>query len=192
MTSAVAPARRAVFFDRDGVLTELVARDGKPASPRRVDEFRLAEGAADAVRRLRAAGLLVFVVTNQPDVARGLLDVRDLAMMHAILQEALGPNEVMVCPHDDVDGCDCRKPEPGMLLELARRWNVDLARSFLVGDTWKDIQAGRRAGCRTILIGRALDRDPASDAAVQGLGEAVRWIERELARGQRNHDGFRP
>jgi D-glycero-D-manno-heptose 1,7-bisphosphate phosphatase len=177
-------ARQAVFLDRDGVLNALVARDGRAVSPRCLEDFRLLPEAAAHVQRLRGRGLLIFVMTNQPDVARGHLAAADLEEMHRRLKAAFELDDLAVCPHDDADRCSCRKPQPGMLLALAERWGVDLRRSFTVGDGWKDIEAGRRAGCRTILIegtaaGTGQD-DCMPDRRVASLDEAVAVIESEL------------
>jgi len=172
---------RAVFLDRDGVLNELVMRGGVGVSPRNVADFQLRREALDSVPRLHGLGFQVFVATNQPDIARGLLDPRDLRTMNTILQSALPVQEVLVCPHDDKDGCDCRKPKPGMLLDLARRWELVLSESFLVGDSWKDIEAGRRAGCRTILIGSRSPGTAVPTAAVADLATAVELIESSLS-----------
>jgi D-glycero-D-manno-heptose 1,7-bisphosphate phosphatase len=168
-----------VFLDRDGILNELVVRDGQAVSPRRLEDFRVRPGASEAVTRLAALGLHVFVATNQPDIARGLLDPADLAEMTRRLRAAVGVEDVVICPHDDSDGCTCRKPRPGMLLALAERWGVALADSFLVGDSWKDIEAGRRAGCRTILVGRE-PNGTAPDALVPDLAAAVATIESHI------------
>jgi len=173
----------AVFLDRDGVLTELVQRDGVAASPRRVADFRIVTGAATAVRRLREYGLRVFVVTNQPDVARGHLSLSELHQMHRLLADSIRPDEIACCPHDDEPVCACRKPKPGMILDLSTRWAVDLARSFVVGDTWKDVEAGRAAGCRTILVGEPIQaQGVAADWVVPTLEGAVSVMERELGR----------
>jgi len=173
---AVANGRgRAVFLDRDGILNELVVRDGQAVSPRRLEDFRLRADASAAVTRLAAMGLHVFVASNQPDIARGLLDRDDLAEMTRRLRSSLAVEDVVVCPHDDADDCACRKPRPGMLLDLAERWDLALADSFLVGDSWKDIEAGRRAGCRTILVGASAN-GTAADTVVPDLAAAVAAI----------------
>jgi D-glycero-D-manno-heptose 1,7-bisphosphate phosphatase len=169
-----------VFLDRDGILNELVIRDGQAVSPRRLDDFRLLDVAGQAVKRLGRMGLHVLVATNQPDIARGLMNPRDLEEMTRRLQAALAVDDVMVCPHDDADGCECRKPKPGMLLALAERWHVDLSQSFLVGDSWKDVEAGRRAGCRTVLVGPRAGAAPGVDAVVPDLTAAVAVIESYL------------
>ena len=165
--------RGAIFLDRDGVLNEMVWRDGALASPRRAAEFCLAAGAADAVRRLRAAGLPVFVATNQPDIARGTLSRDEHERMLALLRTAVQLDDVAVCPHDDADGCACRKPKPGLLEDLAVRHGVVLARSVMVGDSGKDVEAGRRAGCRTILIRREYNHGVDADTVVDTLNSAV-------------------
>lgn len=165
--------RPAVFLDRDGVLNELVQRDGADVSPRDPGEFRLRPDAAAAVRELRSAGLPVLVVTNQPDIARGRMPVEALERMTAILKSALPVDDVAVCPHDDADACDCRKPNPGLLLDLASRWDVDLQRSYMIGDSWRDVGAGRAAGCRTILIAGADGSRSGADATVPDLRSAV-------------------
>ncbi len=190
-------ARGAVFLDRDGVLNALVTREGRAVSPRRLEDFRLFPEAAAQVQRLRRRGLLVFVVTNQPDVARGHLAATDLEEMQLRVLAAFELDDVAVCPHDDSDRCSCRKPRPGMLLRLAERWGVDLRRSFVVGDTGKDIEAGRRAGCRTILIegtgAEAGQSDSTPDRSVASLDEAVAVIESELdARRVREASDLRP
>lgn len=165
----------AVFFDRDGVLNELVERDGRAVSPRRLTEFRIVRDARAQVQRVRAAGLRVFVVTNQPDLARGHMTREELEAMTARLIREVEPDEVAICPHDDADDCRCRKPSPGMLLDLRDRWGIDLCRSFMVGDSWRDIEAGKLVGCRTIFVTSAPDTSGA-DFVAGSLSEAIDWI----------------
>jgi D-glycero-D-manno-heptose 1,7-bisphosphate phosphatase len=172
----------AVFLDRDGVLNEVVWRSGRPASPRCAAELRLVPDVAD-VGRLREAGWRVFVVTNQPDVARGLLEPATLAALMERVRLATGCDDSVCCTHDDDDGCDCRKPAAGMLLDLAARWGVDLAKSFIVGDGWRDVEAGRRAGCRTVLLRRPYNVGVEADIIAATLNEAVVAI---LAAEERN------
>jgi D-glycero-D-manno-heptose 1,7-bisphosphate phosphatase len=120
----------------------------------------------------------VVVVTNQPDVARGLLPPGELAAMHAVLRSLVPVDDIRVCPHDDDDGCACRKPAPGMLHSAARDHGIDLDASVMVGDRWRDIQAGQRAGCRTVLVDHAWREQlpDAPDAVVADLADAVGWI----------------
>jgi D-glycero-D-manno-heptose 1,7-bisphosphate phosphatase len=175
------PGRRAVFLDRDGVVNRVVRRDGRPASPRSLEELALEPGAERAAAALRDAGFLVFVVTNQPDLARGLLAPAVHEAIMERVKEAVAPDDLLVCPHDDADDCACRKPRPGMLLQLAERWGVELPSSYLVGDSWKDMAAARAAGCRAILIRADYNEGVAADHTVNSLGEAGNVIMNGLA-----------
>jgi D-glycero-D-manno-heptose 1,7-bisphosphate phosphatase len=170
-------ARRAVFLDRDGVLNAAVVRDGLPYPPRSVDEVEVLPGAEEACNRLRAAGFDLVVVTNQPDIARGTQTLEAVDHINNALLAALPLDEVVVCPHDDADDCDCRKPRPGMLRAAAQRRGIDLSASFMVGDRWRDVEAGIQAGCRTVFIDRDYDeRSVQADVSVADLAEAAVWI----------------
>ena len=186
---------RAVFLDRDGVLNRAVVRDGKPYPPASAAEMEIVTGAAAALARLKDRGFLLLVVTNQPDVARGTQDLETIQAMHRILREALPLDEFLVCPHDDRDACGCRKPAPGLLLEAQARYGLDLRRSFLVGDRWRDVDAGRAAGCRTVFLDFGYrERGPSAppDARVASLAEAVDWIVEHVDQGETaNHDCVR-
>ena len=149
----VRSAQPAVFLDRDGVLNEATIRNGKPYPPRDLSELVITHGAGAALEGLKREGILLIVVTNQPDVARGKANRADVDKINAQLADILPLDAIEVCEHDDKQECDCRKPKPGMILRAQERFGVDLARSFIVGDRWRDTEAGRRAGCRTILIG---------------------------------------
>jgi D-glycero-D-manno-heptose 1,7-bisphosphate phosphatase len=166
-------SRRAVFLDRDGVLVETAVRDDRAHAVLTLDEFRLCPGAPAQVARIRAAGLLPIVVTNQPEVARGALSAATLDRMHERLRAETAVADVLVCPHDDAAGCACRKPRPGMLHEAAARWGIDLAASFAIGDRWRDIDAGRAAGCYTVLLDRPYSHCDTADARVADLAAAV-------------------
>jgi D-glycero-D-manno-heptose 1,7-bisphosphate phosphatase len=129
--------------------------------------------------RLKKAGYLLLVVTNQPDVARGTTERAAVEAINSAIGAALGVDDFFVCWHDDADGCGCRKPKPGLLLEGAERYGVDLNRSFLIGDRWRDIDAGAAAGCRTVQIDRGYhERAPghAPDFRAESIGEAVGWV----------------
>jgi D-glycero-D-manno-heptose 1,7-bisphosphate phosphatase len=144
--------RPAVFLDRDGVINRGVVRDGKPYPPDRLEDLEILPGVREALARLRTAGYLTVVVTNQPDVAAGKQRREVVDAMHAKLLSELPIDMVKVCFHVDADRCSCRKPQPGMLLEAARELDIDLARSYMVGDRWRDIAAGQAAGCRALFI----------------------------------------
>jgi len=103
---------------------------------------------------LKSAGFLLIAVTNQPEIARGALRIEALEAMHTLLRAHVPLDDIRVCIHDEDDDCACRKPRPGLLLDAAREWRIDLHQSFMVGDRWKDIDAGYAAGCRTLLIDR--------------------------------------
>jgi D-glycero-D-manno-heptose 1,7-bisphosphate phosphatase len=144
----------AVFLDRDGVLNDVAGAGRVALSPRSVADVRIIPGASDAVARLRAAGFLLVVVTNQPDVARGDLSRDDAMAITAAVVDALGLDDAFVCPHDGPDDCDCRKPRPGLLTAASEAWNLDLDRSWLVGDRWVDVAAAAAAGVCAVLLER--------------------------------------
>ena len=168
--------RRAVFLDRDGVLVETHVRDGAAYAVTTLAEFRLEPGAAQQVARLHAAGLVCIVFTNQPEVARGIIAPAVLDAMHDRLRAGMPIDDVYVCPHDQGDGCACRKPLPGMLEAAAARWDVSLTDSFVIGDRWRDTEAGRAAGCYTILLERSYSGPTTPDARVATLAEAVNLV----------------
>jgi D-glycero-D-manno-heptose 1,7-bisphosphate phosphatase len=181
--------RPAVFLDRDGVLNRVFVREGVTHPPAHVGEFEFLPGVPEAVRRLHAAGFVLVVVTNQPDVARGIQTREGVEAIHERLRDELPMLEVLACYHDNEDDCACRKPRPGMVLEAARRWQLDLRQSFLVGDRWSDVLAGQAAGCRTVLVetphsGR---RRCEPDHCVRDLAGAVEWI-LTVTRGRKEHE----
>jgi D-glycero-D-manno-heptose 1,7-bisphosphate phosphatase len=169
---------RAVFLDRDGVLNDAPIRDGKPSSPMTVAEVVVPPDVPSSLNRLRQSGFRLIMVTNQPNIARGIQSRETVYAINRHLQELLRLDGAETCEHDDGDNCDCRKPKPGMLVRAAARDHIALAASFLVGDRWRDIEAGRRAGCRTVLIGNgygeAIKSPP--DVAFATFGEATDWI----------------
>jgi D-glycero-D-manno-heptose 1,7-bisphosphate phosphatase len=170
--------KRAVFLDRDGVVNEAVVRDGKPYPPP-PQELHVTPDAPNALQALRDAGFALFVVTNQPDVARGSRTQAEIDAIHARLAGELPLDGFYVCAHDDADRCDCRKPQPGLILRAAREHGLLLADSYLVGDRWKDIAAGKAAGVATVFVdhGYAEHRpQPAADATVSTLQGAAQWI----------------
>lgn len=163
----------AVFLDRDGVLNEIVRRGEVIASPRSVDELKIEADAPDALNRLKKAGFELFVVTNQPDVSRGLMSRETLDAIHAKVARALPVTEISACTHDNADGCACRKPKPGLLLDLAERYDVDLSRSWMVGDQDRDITCGIAAGCRTVLMAKPYNSNAGSDVLASSLSQAA-------------------
>lgn len=148
---------RAVFLDRDGVINQPVVRNGKPFPPASSEELQILPGVSNALKSLSAAGYALIVVTNQPDVARGISSLESVHDIHASLKATLALDEFFVCFHDDDDKCRCRKPQPGLLLQAAREFNIDLSSSYMVGDRWRDIEAGHQAGCTTFFVDYGYD-----------------------------------
>jgi transaldolase len=184
----LAAFNKAVFLDRDGVLNHAPVRDGKPLSPMTVAEVVVAPDVPGALSRLRQNGFRLIMVTNQPNIARGAQSRDAVYTINRYLLETLQLDSAEVCEHDDVDNCNCRKPRPGMLLRAAKNDNIALAESFMIGDRWRDIEAGQRAGCRTILIGSGYGEGLKSppDAVVATLGDAADWILMQ-SRGRSNN-----
>ena len=174
-------AHRAVFLDRDGVLSESLFFDGKPRAPRKLEDFRIYPEAKGACERLKKAGWHLVVVTNQPDLGTGKVSADVVGQMHARLAAALPIDAVEVCPHTDADHCSCRKPLPGLLVRAAERLGLALPDSVMVGDRWRDIAAGKAAGCRTILVDRKWpERREQPDLVVADIGVAAEAIEAGL------------
>ncbi len=170
--------RKAVFLDRDGVINRSLIKDGKPYPPSSIEEVEILPGVRHAIRELKDEGFMVICVTNQPDVARRTQDRQTVEAIHEFLLKSLRLDEIIVCYHDDDDKCGCRKPLPGMLLDAAKKFSIDLKKSFMVGDRWRDIEAGRKAGCAVMLIDYQYaeeERIP-PDVRVSSLAEAVDWI----------------
>lgn len=181
----VGTVRRAIFLDRDGVLNEAVVREGKPYPPATAAEVRLVDGAAEGLARLSEMGFLLLVATNQPDVARGTQTMEELAAINQVLQDALPLDAVLMCPHDSVDGCECRKPKPGLLLTGGIEFGLALEACYMIGDRWRDMDAAAAAGVAGVWIDYGYDeRGPsaAPAARVKNLREAVEWIVNQESR----------
>ena len=171
---------KAIFLDRDGVLNHAIVRNGKPYPPASLDELSIPDDAITALQQLKKYGFLLIGATNQPDVARGTTRRQTVEAINAKLLEWLPLDEINICYHDDKDSCACRKPLPGLLTEAAKRLHIDLSSSFTIGDRWKDIEAGQRAGCKTIwlkqdYLERREPEQPANFIATS-LTEAISWI----------------
>ena len=171
---------RAVFLDRDGVINRALQRDGKPYPSASLGEFEIFPEVPEACRRLKQAGFLLVVATNQPDVGRGTLKQEAVEEIHAEMRRRLPLDRVEVCYHPGkgLSDCDCRKPKPGMLLRAARELGINLAQSWMVGDRWRDVDCGHTAGCRTIFIDRgyAEELKQPPDFRVKNLLEAAEII----------------
>src|SRR5450432_2344691 len=176
--------KRAVFLDRDGVINRAITREGLPFPPMSLGDFEILPGVPEACVKLKAAGFLLVVVTNQPDVGRGIVPRELVESMNAQMQKLIPLDRIEICFHPGrgASDCDCRKPKPGMLLRAARELDIDLAQSWMVGDRWRDVDCGRAAGCKTVFIDRgyAEELGQKPDFSAGNLGEAADIILREL------------
>jgi D-glycero-D-manno-heptose 1,7-bisphosphate phosphatase len=170
--------RRAVFFDRDGTLNRAVIRNARSYPPASLAEFELYPGVREELQALKQAGFVLIVATNQPDVGAGRQRRETVEEIHARLGELLPIDEIRVCYHTDADGCSCRKPLHGMLIAAAAERDLDLGASYMIGDRWRDVEAGSAAGCRTVFIRNTYDeRQPLHyDLAVESVVDASRAI----------------
>jgi D-glycero-D-manno-heptose 1,7-bisphosphate phosphatase len=170
--------QRVVFLDRDGVLNRSFPEDGTTRPPRSLAELELLPGVPEALERLRAAGFVLVVVTNQPDVARGKLTRAEAEAINEQVAARLPLLDVFACYHDSADRCTCRKPKPGLLLAAAQKWDLDLGSAFLIGDRWSDIVAAGAVGCTGVLI-ETPDSHPERcnpDHRAADITGAVDWI----------------
>lgn len=175
----IRPINRAVFLDRDGVINQAIVREGKPYPPSLVSEVVIPEGAESALNKLNDAGFLLVGITNQPDVARGTQQEAVVEEINRCLMDKFPITEIFVCYHDDSDNCDCRKPKPGLFFQAAEKYEIDLSNSYMIGDRWKDVEAGQNAGCNTILIDFTYnEKQPSSITTIRvtSLVEASLWI----------------
>jgi D-glycero-D-manno-heptose 1,7-bisphosphate phosphatase len=175
--------RAAVFLDRDGVINRTQVRARSPYPPSSLEELEILPSVPHALSTLKAHGYALIVVTNQPDVARGTSTRELVDRIHGRLKSELDLDAILTCFHDDADECDCRKPKPGLLLRAADDVGIDLSSSFMVGDRWRDVEAGRRAGCRTFFIDYGYGEAPprACDFRVGSLVEASGIITVQLS-----------
>ena len=167
---------KAIFLDRDGIINHTVCRDGKYVSPRTFKEFQFKEGVKEFIQKAKKENFLIIVVTNQPDISRGLMKIEDLEKMHHLLKKNRLVDEIFVCPHDDADNCHCRKPKPGMLLEASKKYQIILKKSFIIGDSLKDIGAGNDAGCKTVLWQETYNEKVEADFKVKSFKEILKII----------------
>ncbi len=173
-----AQMNRAIFLDRDGVINQTVMKGNVPSAPMSLSELKILPSVPQAIRALKGAGFQLIVVTNQPDCARGIQTREAVEAINAKIKSELLLDDIRVCYHDNNDHCLCRKPAPGLLLDAASDYQIDLSKSFMVGDRWRDMEAGQRAGCKTIFVDyHYSERRPDKfDVAVQSLLEASEWI----------------
>tara|TARA_Y100001958_G_C21165319_1_gene498290 strand:+ start:131 stop:685 length:555 start_codon:yes stop_codon:yes gene_type:complete len=169
---------KAVFLDRDGVLVKSIIKNKKGYAPLNLQNFKIYKHSKRCVKKLSSIGFKIFVVTNQPDVGKKILPKKKLNQMHKILRKKTSIKNIYTCIHTAKQFCMCRKPKPGMLIKAAKDHNIDLKKSYMVGDRAKDIACGKRAGCKTIFINRNYkEKKPKSqNASFKNLIEATNYI----------------
>ncbi len=143
---------KAIFLDRDGVINQVNLVDGKPYPPKKISELILLPKVSEALRSLKDAGYILIVITNQPDVVRGKTKIKTVEAINQFLKYSLPIDDIFTCYHDDIEDCNCRKPKPGNILKAADQYNINIPSSFMIGDRWRDVEAGISAGCKTFFI----------------------------------------
>jgi D-glycero-D-manno-heptose 1,7-bisphosphate phosphatase len=168
--------KRAVFIERDAILNEVRTGPKTQISPLTMEEFKVIDSAVPALRRLKAAGFIIIATTNQPGLSRGYQSRRELDRMHEMLRRTFPLDDIMVCPHDEADHCPCRKPRPGLLIEAAFKWHLNLDQSYVISDKWQDSEAARTAGCTSLLVKSAYNGNAHHDFVLQDLDAIVNKV----------------
>ena len=174
--------KKAIFFDRDGVLNKLVKRDNGYFSPIKSYQFEIVPKAVDVLNYTKSKGFLNIVISNQPDISRGLLSEKDLIRMTDILKNKLPIDDVSYCIHDD-GMCECRKPLPGLIFSAQNKWDIDLTKSIMVGDTWKDAEAAKNANLKCLLLNRDYNIAYQSANRINNLKDVINYLKREIING---------
>ena len=143
---------KAIFLDRDGVINKTIVKNGLPYSPPEYEKLEILPRVKEAIFIFKKLKFLCIMITNQPDVSRGKIDKKNVVKMNEYIKDNLKLDDIFVCYHDDHNNCNCRKPKPGLILEATKKWNIDLKKSWMIGDRWKDIEAGNSAGCKTFFL----------------------------------------
>jgi len=168
---------KAIFLDRDGVINEVVFHESdKPSSPWTFSEFKLLPGIKEPLEELNKMGFFLFIISNQPDISRGFIEKGITEKINQIIYDNFPIKEVLICPHDNHHYCNCRKPKPGMIFELSKKYDIDIKKSFLIGDNWKDTGAGQKAGCKTIILNKNYNQTVDADYRTENLSTAVKLI----------------
>ena len=170
--------KKAVFLDRDGVLSKTRIKKGKSFAVKKLKDFKLFYGSEESVKKLKLAGFMVIVVTNQPDVGKKIISRIVLKKMHDRLKKKTKVDAIYSCTHSQDDNCFCRKPKPGMILNAAKKHNINLKKSFMVGDRSSDILAGKKANCRSIFLDKKyFEKKPkVQEATFNNLVQATNYI----------------
>ena len=172
--------RKAIFLDRDGTLNKAYIKNGLPISPSSLNKFKIIKGVKKSINRLKKLNFLCILITNQPDVFRGKISKKTVVKMNSYIKKKIKLDDMFVCYHDNEHNCNCRKPKPGLLVKASKKWKIDLNKSFMIGDRWKDILAGKKVGCKTIFINNNYknDKKVKADFTFKSLLKAVNKIEK--------------
>jgi D-glycero-D-manno-heptose 1,7-bisphosphate phosphatase len=168
--------KAAVFIERDGILNHDCVEGNKPVSPLSLDQLSPRTESIEPLRKLRSAGFVLIATTNQPQLSRGELSRRELERMNDTLRHIFCLDDFLICPHDSADFCPCRKPKPGLLLEAAFKWHVNMDQSFVLGNKWQDAEAAHNAGCTSVLIASPWIGQGHHDVMLPTVAEAARKI----------------
>ena len=169
---------KAVFLDRDGVINKPIVIEGKSYAPQSLKDFKIFPKVKVAVKKLRNNGFKVFVISNQPDIGNKLIKKKTLNQMHKLLKSKVPVNKIYFCPHTRNDKCKCRKPNPGMIIKASKDSGILLKESYVIGDRKTDIDAGLKAGCKTIFVNHNyVEKKPTKqEKTVKSLHAAVKYI----------------
>ncbi len=171
---------KAIFFDRDGVLNKLVKRDGGYYSPLYFKNFQINDEAKSITNDLKKLNYLNIVISNQPEIARNRMKLSELEMMTEHLKKEIFIDDIFYCTHDDNSNCLCRKPKTGLFLDAQKKWNIDLQESFFVGDTWRDLDAGKKMDLKTIILENNCNYDLKCDIKIKKLNDLLSIIQNEF------------
>ena len=169
--------KQGILFERDGILNVVRIEHQHQVCPLTMEEFRVNEAIAPLLGKLKAEGFLLFATTNQPGLSRGYQSRRELDRMHDLLQRKLSLDDILICPHDQTDHCPCHKPKPGLFVEAAFKWHLDLDRSFVVSEKWQDAEAARTVGCTSLLLDSPWIGNVHHDFVLPDLGAIVDKIQ---------------
>lgn len=148
---------KAVFLDRDGIINVTQVINKKPVAIRAFEQFVFVEGIQKAIDKFIKIGYTIFVVTNQPDISRGKIKIEEVEKINRHILHELPIKKIYMCTHDYYDNCECKKPKAGMLFSAKKEYDVELKSSWIIGDRWSDIEAGKNAGCKTIFVDYGYD-----------------------------------
>lgn len=173
---------KAVFLDRDGVVNRPIIRKRKPYAPRALFQFKIYKDVKLSITKLIENNFLIIIVTNQPDIGNGLMKKKELDLIHKKLRSHIHIDEIYSCTHSQKEKCKCRKPSPFFLLKAKRKYNIDLFKSYFIGDRYTDMLTAKNANCRPVFIDRNYFETPFMDYVhyVKGIKQAINYILKDI------------